>query len=204
MELVLSEQGTYRHEIYNTISQYSSTFECSSSKEFIVVLSETPIITALDTTEQSDGLHISITVEGIGNYEYALDTIDGPYQENAFFEGVDLGVHTVYIRDKNGCGVAEKSTEKDVDPKDFPAFFTPNGDGINDFWQYVSSSANEGARVENIQVFDRYGMLLTQIEPDSQGWDGNLSGLSLPSSDYWFKATLNNGKEFKGHFALKR
>ncbi|WP_445710532.1 T9SS type B sorting domain-containing protein [Flavobacterium sp.] len=31
-----------------------------------------------------------------------------------------------------------------------------------------------------------------------------MLGKQLPSTDYWFVVTRENGKEFKGHFTLKR
>ncbi|WP_373518854.1 T9SS type B sorting domain-containing protein [Pricia sp.] len=55
-----------------------------------------------------------------------------------------------------------------------------------------------------IFIFDRYGNLLGQIESRGLGWDGTYNGKSMPSSDYWFMAIGLNGKEFKGHLALKR
>jgi hypothetical protein len=40
------------------------------------------------------------------------------------------GAYTVYVRDKNGCGIV---TDK-VYLLMYPKFFTPNGDGYNDTW----------------------------------------------------------------------
>ena len=36
------------------------------------------------------------------------------------------------------------------------------------------------------------------------GWDGTFNGEQLFSSDYWFTVELGNGRNFKGHFSLKR
>ena len=86
----------------------------------------------------------------------------------------------------------------------FPAFFTPNGDGINDFWNYTPPEEVDGAELIMVEIFDRFGMLLAQVAPDSQGWNGTLAGKKLPSSDYWFRAITVNNEEVKGHFTLKR
>ncbi|WP_445711803.1 T9SS type B sorting domain-containing protein [Flavobacterium sp.] len=56
----------------------------------------------------------------------------------------------------------------------------------------------------NYLYFDRYGKLLKQISPLGSGWDGVFNGKPLPSSDYWYAITLENGKTVKGHFTLKR
>ncbi len=86
----------------------------------------------------------------------------------------------------------------------FPKFFTPNEDGYNDFWQYVPPSENNGITIETIHIYDRYGILLSQVDPSSKGWDGTFKGKRLPSSDYWFKAITNDAQEITGHFSLKR
>jgi len=149
-------------------------------------------------------VNITIFTDGIGDYEYAVDAIDGPYQSGNILNGLMEGSHTVYVRDKNGCGIAEKTIFKGLNNEGFPAFFTPNGDGINDYWQFEPPEGSDEEVIETIQIFNRFGVLLTSIEPTSNGWDGNLNGVSLPSSDYWFKAVSKNNTEVKGHFCLKR
>ncbi|MGB5359728.1 MAG: T9SS type B sorting domain-containing protein, partial [Eudoraea sp.] len=79
-----------------------------------------------------------------------------------------------------------------------------NGDGINDFWQYISPRENNEIKISYIHVFDRYGILLAQIMPSSKGWDGTFNGQPLPASSYWFKARDNLNNEIRGFFALKR
>ena len=55
-----------------------------------------------------------------------------------------------------------------------------------------------------ILIFDRFGKLLTQINPAGPGWDGTFNGVALPSGGYWFSSKLEDGRVFKGHFALIR
>lgn len=83
---------------------------------------------------------------------------------------------------------------------DYPKFFTPNGDGYNDIWEIKSSQDLPNVK---ISIFDRYGKLLKTMT-DTGSWDGTADGYPLPSSDYWFVATGSNGKEFRGHFSVKR
>ncbi len=87
---------------------------------------------------------------------------------------------------------------------EFPLFFTPNGDGINDFWHCIISEEKQRTTLKTIDIFDRYGNLLAKLSPESQGWDGNFKGRPQPSSDYWFQAISVNKKEIRGHFSLKR
>ena len=202
--LPLTEPGRYRYELYNTIVISGITIECANSKLFDVVVSETAEINALNIINLPNGRQITISASGMGNYEYALDTKDGPYQDSPVFTGVPPGPHTAYVRDKNGCGIAERMVDRDLTSRDFPNFFTPNGDGINDFWQFTPPPENFEMRLATITIYDRFGSLLAQISPETQGWDGKFRGIPLPSSDYWFKAIVINGPEILGHFALKR
>lgn len=134
---------------------------------------------------------------GIGNYEYALDDISGPYQDESIFEHVEPGIHTIFIKDKNNCG----STQIDVSVIGYPKFFTPNGDGINDIWQVGGVAFQPNSK---IYIFDKFGKLLKKIDPNGIGWDGIYNGKVLPATDYWFMVELDDGRTHRGHFSLVR
>ena len=166
--------------------------------------SEIATINAVNIAEQGNNIRITVDVSGIGDYEYALDNINGPYQDSNVFDNVPSGSYMVYVRDKNGCGIAEERIEQDLTLEGFPKFFTPNGDGVNDFWQYIPTVLTDEININIIHIFDRYGRLLAQIEPTSNGWDGNFNGFPLPSNDYWFRAISESSGQFQGHFTLNR
>ena len=44
------------------------------------------------------------------------------------FTNLPSGEYTVYVNDKNGCGLSKK----DIYLLMYPKYFTPNGDGYND------------------------------------------------------------------------
>lgn len=204
-ETELTEAGLYRYEAFNTVSQSGSTVECSKSKEFNVVSSETATITSLDTNGLNGTFEITAQVTGTGEYEFALDNSNGPYQDSNVFTGLASGSYTVFVRDKNGCGIIEESIIQDLTLEGFPNFFSPNGDGINDFWQFIPPVATGEINVGAIHIFDRNGNLIKQIDPLALGWDGQINGKPMPSSDYWFTAiSLSTLKKIQGHFALKR
>ncbi len=87
-----------------------------------------------------------------------------------------------------------------VEELPYPKFFTPNGDGHNDTWtiDFAYLAPNSG-----IKIFDRYGNFIKELRSDAS-WDGTYLGQQEPSSDYWFTVKRLNGKEFRGHFSLKR
>jgi gliding motility-associated-like protein len=139
--------------------------------------------------------HIEVLASGEGDLEYSID--GEHYQDDNMFRGLSEGVYTVYLRDRDGCGEDSRETVL----LDYPKFFSPNSDGMNDRWQI---GALEDFPDAMVQIFDRYGKLLGQIRPDDSGWDGTFKGNPLPSSDYWFILNLGDGREYKKHFALKR
>lgn len=203
-EVVLENPGEYRYEAYNTVVQSGFMIECPTEQLFSLVVSAPATITGVNLSEQATGTRITIEVEGPGDYEYALGSIDGPYQESNVFDVPAEFEYRIYARDKFGCGITEEIVKQDLTLNGFPKFFTPNGDGINDYWQFVPPPSLSQNPLEVIFIFDRFGNLLAQIDPVSRGWDGNINGAPLPSSDYWFRARSINNGEVHGHFALKR
>ena len=85
----------------------------------------------------------------------------------------------------------------------YKKYFTPNNDGINDKWKILGIRIDFNNASE-IYIFDRYGKLLKQLDPITDGWDGTYLGKPMPATDYWFRVYLEDGREFKGHFSLIR
>ena len=203
-EVTITENGTYRYEAYNTVVQNGNFIECPSSQVFEVLSSERPTIDNILARRTGQSLQLTVIVSGNGDYEYAIDNSNGPYSDSNIFTNVALGNHTIYVRDKNGCGIAERLFTQDLTVEGFPKFFTPNGDTINDYWQFIQPRGSDPVTFQSIRIFDRFGTFLKQISQDSQGWDGTVRGNRLPSGDYWFLAVDDTNREYKGHFTLKR
>ncbi|MGY5848889.1 T9SS type B sorting domain-containing protein [Salegentibacter sp. F14] len=134
-------------------------------------------------------------------YEFQLD--NGAWQESNVFKNVPPGPHHITAKEINGCGA---TTSANFDLVGYPRFFTPNSDGYNDTWKI---GEGQGIKVLKLFIFDRYGKLLKQLNPNGAGWDGTYGDRELPANDYWFKLEYlneNTGKthKFKSHFTLKR
>lgn len=196
--------GEYRLEIYNEILDPSGvSVECTNSQVFTVTQSEPAIIEDTDVDLGAGVISITVSVSGIGDYEFALDDPEGPYQDSNRFTNLPLNNYRIYVRDRNGCGITDVLVEPDLTLEGFPKFFTPNGDGINDFWQFILPPSGVNP-IRQLFIFDRFGNLLAQVNPQSAGWDGTFNGRPMPASDYWFRAINNNNQEIRGHFSLKR
>ncbi|WP_333877902.1 T9SS type B sorting domain-containing protein [Flavobacterium sp.] len=155
-----------------------------------------------DTFNQNNTMTV-VVQGGTGPYLYSLD--NGPFQESNVYTNLSSGVHQVSITDVNNCTDVTKS----VMVLGYPNFFTPNGDGANDFWNIYYFDNQPNAK---IYVFDRYGKLLTQLSPQSPGWDGTYNGKLLPSTDYWFMVEFKDynaegekvWQTFRSHFSMVR
>ncbi|WP_179008442.1 T9SS type B sorting domain-containing protein [Winogradskyella forsetii] len=186
--------GTYNVRV-------STTNGCYKDRTITVLPSNIATISSIEVIDglQNNSISIFVDENSEGDYEYALDNIDGPYQNSNIFTNLQPGLYTVYIRDKNNCGIVEDL----VSVIGFPKFFTPNNDTVNDYWQVYGVSEQFQPNT-SIYIFDRYGKLLTEINPLSSGWDGTYNGVEMPTSDYWFKVKLEDGRTFTSHFTLKR
>jgi gliding motility-associated-like protein len=79
-----------------------------------------------------------------------------------------------------------------------PNVFTPNGDGVNDAFRLVELTPD----FQQIQVFDRFGVLVFESsDPDFQ-WDGtDRKGRKLPVGTYFYIAKIGE-KVIKGQVTL--
>lgn len=175
---------------------------CSSSRTITVSASETAIVESISIEGVSPNNIVTVNVSGTGFYNYAIDDINGFYQESNVFTNISEGEHTIYINDRNGCGIVEKT----INIVGIPKFFTPNGDKVNDTWQIIGAHSQDN-QIESLQIFDRYGKIMMLSSSGSLGWDGTSSGSPMPSSDYWYIIKFRQDDahyEIKGHFTLKR
>ena len=193
-----SIEGNYSVRITNT----TNSALCSIVFNFTTIKSVVPFSITANPAELiafgTDNTFTAQVIPASDNFLFALDNSD--WQTSPVFTNVPLGVHTLRVTDSYFCG--QLSTVVIV--ADFPKYFTPNGDGFNDFWIL------KGALIFDfitVYIYDRYGKLLQEINPKVAGWDGTFNGKPLPADDYWFKIIYEKNqikKEFMSHFTLKR
>jgi gliding motility-associated-like protein len=184
-------EGIYTVEVLNANG-------CSKTRTITVTASDVAhigIITVIDLTIFNS---VTINVTGLGDYVFSMD-YPNLFQESNLFENVPAGIHEIFVKDLNGCGISQQT----ISVIGIPPYFTPNGDGINDTWnvQGVSKDFNFNT---TIYIFDRFGKLVKQILTIGNGWDGTLNGEPMPADDYWYAVYLEDGRISKGHFSLKR
>lgn len=163
---------------------------CESTATFNVSFIALPIIQSLNAI----GDELTVTLVTPGNFLFSIDGFN--YQRSNVFDIATFLQVTVRVRNADGCAIVREVFSRIA----VPAFFTPNGDGFNDRWSVDGITAFPGARVE---IYDRYGKLLQQLNTVEAGWDGTFNNQPLPSSDYWYRLYYNN-EVITGHFSLKR
>lgn len=191
--IIVDTPGVYSVEVTNT-------FGCPMTRVISVTRSQIASIQSIDVVDLADINSILVNVTGQGLYEFAIDDINGPYQDSNLFNNVPMGIHEIYVRDKYGCGFVGPIK---VPILGIPHYFTPNADGYNDYWNVKGVSA-EFNHISRILIFDRFGKLLKQIGTTGLGWDGTFNGHPMPADDYWYNIEFEDGRNAKGHFSLKR
>ena len=147
---------------------------------------------------------------GVGDYRFSIEGLDGPYLSvsdfNSRAQNLDPGVYDIHIRDNNsyfkydyGCGILKKT----ISLIGYKKYFTPNNDGFNDKWKVIGIRPDFNSE-SRVFIFDRYGKLLKELDPLSDGWDGTFLGKPMPATDYWFRAKLQDEREISDHFSLIR
>lgn len=181
----INQAGNYTVSVMNSNN-------CTSERNIKVLISE---IAEIELKIDNSNSTVFVNALGSGNYTFSLDDIDGPYQTNNYFNNISSGQHKIFVKDLNECGI----NLKDFSIINFPKYFTPNDDGVNDFW-FVEGNISD---IKNIRIFDRFGKLLKRLKANEK-WDGKYINKKIPSTDYWVEIDLENGQIIKGHFTLKR
>lgn len=192
--LTPTQTGTYKVIVKKISSQ------CTASDEAMVI-ERTPLEGSITVTNDFTNQPIieAFINGGVAPYTYSIDGVN--YQSSSTFELNDSGSYTVFVKDQSDCTVLKLAACVFT----FDKFFTPNDDGINDYWTLNMPDKKLKATVT---IYDRFGKLIKQFDPSKDNWDGKFNKEALFSTDYWFVLDYINcsgeTKQFKSHFSLKR
>lgn len=123
---------------------------------------------------------------------------------------VDSGLYWVEVTD-NGCVGTDSiviGMEYCTCPIFVPNAFSPNQDGLNDFFRpAIPSSCNISGYA--LQVFNRWGTLIYAGYSSGMGWDGTIRGQPADAGTYFYRLELEAGvlsdpKIYKGDVLLIR
>lgn len=138
------------------------------------------------------------------SYEWTPATgLDNPTAKNPVVTGDQDIIYKLKITDKsNGC-VNESQVAVKVSPViNISNTFTPNGDGVNDYWEIKGLVAYENSTVD---VYNRYGQPLFHSVGYPKPWDGTYQGKAMPSGTYYYVVnTKMNNVVLSGYVVILR
>ncbi len=132
------------------------------------------------------------------------------WYENPSHTYADSGVYVVTLTITNQWGCSDQITYVVTIEGDYaiyvPNAFTPDGDGINDFFY----AQGVGIDPENftMYIFDRWGELIFEAHSPNVPWDGTYKGFPVEIEVYvWKIVTMDHRKqqhEYVGHVTVVR
>jgi gliding motility-associated-like protein len=118
------------------------------------------------------------------------------------------GTYFLKAINKEGCSATDTLTVTRNCFLSVPSSFSPDGDGVNDFFLPRQSLAG-GLTTFKMRIYNRWGQQVYETErTDGRGWDGKLNGVDQPLGVYLYfiEATLQNGmmERYDGNVTLLR
>lgn len=136
----------------------------------------------------SDAVINLSTLGGFSPYTYSWSNgANFPTVEN-----LAPGVYQLTVTDSTLCQRSFaveifRPTSLCIDP---PLLFSPNGDGINDYWLL---DGLEWTPLAVVTIFDRWGRVVYSSSGSYSPWDGRFKGEFVPSDAYFYVIDFSNG-----------
>lgn len=165
-------------EIVYTLTITDESLGCTISDEMTVSLVGHPSVSILGeepTIIRGTGANLVANgIDNAGSYLWSPPT--GLSNTNGEVVTARPDTTQLYIvegRDEYGCKTEAEIVVNVIDPPriNVPTAFTPNGDGIHDFFRPVSKDIE----LQTFQVFNRWGEMVYDDISDT-GWDGSYNG----------------------------
>jgi gliding motility-associated-like protein len=142
---------------------------------------------------------------GAGTWSFVSGSgqIEDPHDPQTRVNDLSEGVNVLRWTTSNGV-CSEKTDDVQVENKSLliPAGYSPNNDGVNDFFEIDGLSEYQNVSLE---VFNRWGNQVYIASDYKNDWNGSgTNGEILPEDVYYFILKLDDGTTFTGYVALKR
>ncbi len=137
---------------------------------------------------------------------------EAPLQGRAYLEGTavayeaparfcDIERLRYELCDVLGCDTAEVQLYVHCpEPRPYTGF-SPNGDGINDFFVIEGI---EWWPDNSLSVFNRWGEEVYHAHPYRNDWDGTFKGLDLPDGTYFYMLEYGGHRRISGYVQIRR
>lgn len=98
-------------------------------------------------------------------------------------KGIDMaGIYYIQAFTTYGCATIKPiAVMMQILPP--PNAFSPNNDGVNDYWQIPGLNAHQAAK---LSIYDRYGRLVFHSIGYNTPWDGKMNGKPVAIGTYYY------------------
>ncbi len=204
-DIMPGDSGTVSIDIIQTTSvtcdvfPVELSFDCDCNIDAVVVTESECLedgtftasinVSAINTSQSFEVFDQNGNSIGIFDYSDVPITL-GPFQGDTT---------TIYNFTLEDIADTECNASFSIGPKgcpicgdcETPNAFTPDGDGINDFFSIICEGF---ANVTRFRIYDRWGLLIyDELEP----WDGTYKGAPAPSDVYIFRIEWDTSCEIK-------
>tara|TARA_B100000768_G_scaffold141291_1_gene132923 strand:- start:1278 stop:2705 length:1428 start_codon:yes stop_codon:yes gene_type:complete len=160
---------------------------------------EVQLDTLLPTCELVNDGAINAYITG-GTYPYIFE-LNGQI-ELLPLDSVGTGSYRYVVTDLNGCQDSNQFFLGTKQEQCFliPNMFSPNNDGFNDELRLKHSDWS----IYTMSIYNPIGQLVYQADESGSGWDGYSNGQPMPTGDYYYMLSTNEGQKIYGYVTLIR
>ena len=174
------------NKLYKAILQSGICPADTTAAQQIYVLPQTTVSAGTDLAV-SEGQTIQLNGAGIGVPLWApAATLNNPSILNPIANPVNNTNYILTITDSKNCQFSD-TVFVVVLSASFNGvitnLFSPNGDGINDFW-YIENI--QFYKENEVLVYNIYGQLVYTKQGYTNDWDGTYNGAPLPDGTYYY------------------
>ncbi|MEQ8323835.1 MAG: T9SS type B sorting domain-containing protein [Vicingaceae bacterium] len=137
----------------------------------------------LDATSFKAQKYLWIPDHGLSNNKIATPV----------FSAKESTQYIVKAYDQYGCTASDTLNVSVLANLFAPNTFTPNADGVNDYWFVNGLSEYPGA---TFYILNREGQQLFRSSSPDDRWDGTFQGKIVPSGNYWFYVEFEDNTRF--------
>ena len=185
--------------VYNIELQMENSFGCRDTIRKPFTVYAYPVINAGPDRVLLEGGEIIIAAEATGNGLRYVWTPNQFLSNRTILQPTVKGLNTdeiIYlltVTATGGCRTADNVKVSLLKAPVIPNTFTPNGDGINEFWTIQYLDVYPDCK---IQVFNRNGQPVYESKGyRAPGWDGTYNGKPIPFGTYYYVIEPGSGRK---------
>ena len=175
---------------------YAGNNNCFDSTQVQINVWKSPTAFIMPVIPIYEGYSVLLNGEVTGtDIQYYWNPNNNIYNANTLNPTVNPDSSTIYYLIANSvhnCGEATDSVIiKVYKMLHIPNAFSPNGDGINDYWTIGNIKAYPLAEVK---LFNLNGALIFNTTGNYIHWDGTISGTPVPVGTYFYMINLHENQ----------